>query len=588
VNAWNKLVTRLSRLIRPAGVPDTTRPIDSRIVINRIVSQTVRLNLLFMTGKTISVEVRHREYRDLAAEISGYHGGYLLSAVGESGGRRCGVLLPPAMVTFLVETILRTHQATIPDEDLALVRCMEWLDGNLSRLFFIDDLRPARFHRVVSRISSDQLESVLWQASDSSLVSFTFEGFSGYLIIDAAVHRQLTRDLQDGEFRRAVRSLVVTELVPDAEGDVKREDRDIQFFIERSHEFSLGTFFIPETFTTGGRTFHAVYESVIIPVNYREWLESAILTRTVDLKVNETWWRLVYTLTEPKLDGLLEAIGSPDSFFQAAIAGAGANLNGTGGALQVSCARYPIEPAIVHPMDLEDPVLLEARVHVHAGSMRMLVFVPRGLINALCRAILSPEEILFLLQTGRNQLIAVLALNEVLFRRGFADQLPKQFLDLPQPGEAGVTVPFHDLVEFFGDADLKIITQNFLLPRFGEKCVCLFNVQTPFVVNGEERTITYHPVLHRNFDRIAPFLPDSFRTEEEIVLRNYARINDFERLNFSAVAGLYRAITEDRLVVLIADYEFLRTERKAGRVDTREIVECMQKVEGAIEAEQNR
>ncbi|TVR75655.1 MAG: hypothetical protein EA427_00065 [Spirochaetaceae bacterium] len=564
MNAWKDLVSRLTRLVRRDSGPETARRVDPRTIIERIVVRTLEMNLLFMTGRTVPVAARYREYRDLEKEIARYSEGYLINALGESGGRRCALLLPPDMISFLVETILKTHGATVSEEDLALVRCMEWIDGRLSRLLFIEDLHPVEFQRVVNRLTGDRRESVLWHASDSALLSFTFEGFTGYLMIDAAEHRRLLRDLGEEEFRRAVRSLVVTEIVPDAPpagavpaaAPAAEEARDIQFSIERSHEFTLGNYFIPETFTSRDRTFRTLYERVIIPLNYREWIDAPVLSRTVDLEVNGKSWRLVYTLVEPGLEELLEAIGPPDSFFRSLLSRAVANLKAIGGELQVGRARYVSEPTMLQPMDLEEPVILTALVHTPGATLRMLVFLPQALITVLCLAILSPRELLFLQHTGRNALISILTLNEVLFHRGFADLLPGPVREQPELSEAGVTIPFHDLVELFGEPDLKVITQNFLLPRFGERCVRLFNIQTPFVAYGEadetgmrEKVITYRPVLHRNYGRIAPFLPDSFRREEEIVLRNYAGISEFERMNYAVMTDLHKAIAEDRLVV---------------------------------------
>jgi hypothetical protein len=91
------------------------------------------------------------------------------------------LLLPLDLVSFLVETILKTHGATIPEEDLALVRCMEWIDGNLSRLLFIDDLHPAEFRRVVNQLTVDRRESVpcmrtatLWSDSPRTTTASSF------------------------------------------------------------------------------------------------------------------------------------------------------------------------------------------------------------------------------------------------------------------------------------------------------------------------------------------------------------------------------------------------------------------------------
>ena len=579
MNAWQKLVARLSRRFHYERSADNTRPVDSRTILNRIVAQTLQTNLIFMTGKSIAVAVRHGGYQDLEREITRFRAGYLVTALGESGGRRSALLLPPDMVAFLVETILRTHGATVPDEGLALVRCLEWLDGNLSRLGFIDDTSEEphlrEFHRVVIPITGDPttgdpttgdpttddgLGSVLWHASDSALVSFTFEGFAGYLMFDVEVHRRLLRSLQREKFRRAARSLVLTEFLPDApstgSGASKDEERDIHFTIDRSHEFTLGRLFIPDTFGTGGRTFHTVYEHVVLPRNYREWMESPVLSRTVTLEISGESFPLVYTVAEPELEELLEVIGTPDSFYQALLTRGLANLQAIVGESRIGRARYVTEQTVVHPMDLEEPIVLAARVHTPATTLQMVVFLPRALINILCEAILSPLEILYLQRSGRNALVSILSLNEVLFHRGFSDLLPGSVRNASELRESGITVPFHDLVEHFGKADLKVITQNFLLPRLGEDCVRLFNVQAAFVEYGDadetgrrEKLTTYRPVLHRNFRRIKPYLPDSFQREEAILLRKYAGLGRFEHFNYSVMTELHRAIAEDRLVV---------------------------------------
>ncbi len=544
-------------------------------VINDFIAWAAGLNLLFITGEECGVTVSRVRFAEFEGAARKAGGGYILDAFESDELPRVSIFFPAPFIEKYFSIMKKTHQERCADSDRALDLLMDWLDGRITRLFFLENGEVRSFYRMKKPWAPADEEGLMWAASGCAIIAVSDKRHSFYLLVDERTDLRLKKDIAVSDFRKAVRALIITQLDRELAVEDDESGEDIILTITKPREFVLGRFFLPVKTTADNCSLTSRFNRIIIPYHGPAYASHDFHWMKLVLNADGGSYAVYYLFRDGGNGAVARALAS-SAVFRDILRETMVFLKTNCRSMQLSGIQFQ---AGAKPADEEAAgcAILSAGVKYNYEPAQALVFVTKPFLLLLTGHLLSPWEVSLFQFTMRNRLLAIVSLNKTVFSRGIQSFVRNLGADsIPMPVEI-TCLPFYEFMELIGDGDLKIIIQNYLVPKYGPSYRCLFTISiTERAASGDsEPAITRSRIVEVEYDRarFERFLPAALK-EEDDYWRYSVSQDRFDPVNREAMEGLFRAMESDRIVlsyraryVLVNQFFSLLQEEYAAEIE---------------------
>ncbi|MBN2051134.1 MAG: hypothetical protein JW760_11850 [Spirochaetales bacterium] len=523
-----------------------------------VFSDVLTQNLTMISGRPLTPVLRRLSPGSLETLGELDREGLFYNSFGASDAYSFSYFLPQGSFDTLKETFAHIHGEL--KDNLTPLRVCSWLDGNLSRLFFLQpEERPEAgspwrvypFFCLPKSYSPEEKDETLWRFSGNVLFRCKAGDVTFYLLGDAARLAEIEKRLNtSGTFREAVKGEVMLRYTG---GEAVFFDREttIRLRILQDKEFILGRLFIPPHPVLEGRRCRAVYRSILAA--YRPEVETGEDVTRFRLSFNfgDQVYEWYYSF---KMTGLED----DRQRLKAVVTGASKALKRV---MNIHGVRGNFLNPNIYP-DLSDHVCLEADILCGKTVARCRVFVDSAFLGTLARLMLPPWEVEYLKRNLFVRLLSVISLNQTLFRKNIHSfYRPGGLSETKEGAEQPAVIRISELLNLTPPEDFRLIVQNFFLARGWpiNSLQCLFFFEHSPKEGEPPRIYT-----DGSFDlpRFLSALPKVKRDEWNRSLSASLNWAELSERNLRAMMDLYEAMEEDRVVLSFRTRFLLKNEFK--------------------------
>lgn len=530
----------LKKLFHKKEVPE---PGGAGVVLSveAIFSDVLGQNLTLITGRGADVDLKRIPHSTFESLPVLDKAGVFYNTFRRSDGYPFAFFIPEAAFDELKSVFAGVH-GEAPDK-VPPSRVCAWLDGNLSRLFYLESAEeetPENRWQVMPFLAlpksyhHTEKDEALWRFAGSTVFDVTAGGYEFFILTDFHRLSKIEKHLaEEGSFRRAVRDQVMLRYTG---GETTFFDREssIRINIEKNSEFLLGRFFIPLRPRIDGKTGRTDFRSVVAA--YTDGIDTeSDRTRfalSFNFKDRVFQWYYSFRLTGPDQDR---------KRLKSIISGA---MKFLGNAMNIHGVRGHFLNPDIYP-DLSDHVCIEANIFIGNNTATCRVFVDSGFLTTLSELLLPSWEVDFLKRNLFVRMLSVISLNQTLFRKNiqsFYREKSTRRDDDTRPRVIRVA----ELLNLVPPEDYRRIVQNFLLARGHSVSTlqCLFFFECKVDADSPGKIC-----VDAAFDspRFLAALPRPKRDEWNRSLAASSSRQELQEMNLRTMLELYEAVKEDRI-----------------------------------------
>ncbi len=507
-------------------------------VLISIMADSLAMNLKRMTGSAMEAVVLQVKPEQFERFIEPVRSGYISSTFCGSDSFSSMLIIPADDAAALAGLM---KIAAGKAEDSAVTGTMlDALEGNLFHLFLPQCDPMPDFIRLKRKFGASEHESITWMVADSLLFSLKLGEASAGLMVPRELWDGLRVAASDKDYAWRLRSIAVNEYIP---GNVPDDETaSLPMDIAKPAEFMLGRFFLPFRMRLDGLRISSSFNRVLSGAT---WPAADTMCVSLELKVHDEIFRLWYGFEGYTAAKFSEAAGPFDEMFRGMLRDTLASMKSFCPEMKISGVRY--NSSCTAPADLSCCVMLCALLKINGAAAGTRIAVPVEFMNLIARNILPAWEIKQLKENMRSRMLCILSVNSALFARGIST-----FINSCRGGDDRMPVdtsclPFYEFAGLIPDSDLRIVAQNFILPRFSADYMKLFAVgvaeESPA---GQKMRRIYR--VESGIERIEAFLPQSVKDKPGDDM-NWTEAELFDDINRETMRALYGSVAGDRLLL---------------------------------------
>jgi len=530
----------LKKIFRKRGLPEPGE-VGSALRVEDICRDVLGQNFTLITGRQTPVTIRRMlpgSFEHLSALGCG---GLFYNTFSRSDSYPLSFFLSLDCADRLKTVFAYVHGE--PVDRVSPVRICTWLDGNLSRLFYLEERKDTGlddtwqvtpFLALPKTYNPEEKPEALWRFAGSELFCISSGEYEFFMLTDSARLGGVEKLLKlDAGFRRAVADQVMLRYTGGESRFFDRE-KSIRIRIEKNSEFLLGRFFIPLRPRIDGRPARTYYRAIVTSGH-----------PGTDTGEDYTRFRLNFNFKDRVFEWYysfhFSGIDEDRPRLKSIISGGMKTLKE---AMNIHGVRGNFLNPNIYP-DLSDHVCIEATIFLGNDSAVCRVFVDTEFLTTLAEYLLPPWEIDFLKRNLFVRMLSVISLNQTLFRKNIHSFYREKPLSLSASGTPRV-IRVSELLNLVPPEDYRRIVQNFFLAQGWSvgnmQCLFFFERRTE---EGEPVRIYMDSVF--DSECFLASLPRTKRDEWNRSLIACVGWQDLVEHNLRAMLALYEAMEEDRI-----------------------------------------
>ncbi len=530
----------------------------SALTIEDICRDVLGQNLTLITGKQAPVTIRRMPSGSFEHLSAFGVGGLFYNTFSRSDSYPLSFFLSSECMDRLKTVFAYVHGE--PVDRVSPVRLCTWLDGNLSRLFYLEERKDTGFDEtwqvspflaLPKSYNPEEKPETLWRFAGSELFYILSGEYEFFMLTDSARLGEVEKLLKiDGGFRRAVADQVMLRYTGGESRFFDRE-KSIRIRIEKNNEFLLGRFFIPLRPKIDGRPARTYYRAIVTSVH-----------PGTDTGEDYTRFRLNFNFKDRVFEWYysfhFSGIDEDRPRLKSIIAGAMKTLKE---AMNIHGVRGNFLNPNIYP-DLSDHVCIEATIFLGNDSAVCRVFIDTEFLMTLAEYLLPSWEIDFLKRNLFVRMLSVISLNQTLFRKNIHSFYREKPLPLSDSGTHRV-IRVSELLNLVPPEDYRRIVQNFFLAQGWS----VGNMQCLFFFEHRKDEGSPIRIYMDSFFDLECFLASLPRTKRDEWNRSLTACLGWQDLvehNLRAMLALYEAMEEDRISLSYPTRFLLKNEFQHG------------------------
>ena len=264
-------------ILRLLGLRPKKKKVDQKPdTVEKIFLKALRHNFLFITGEDQEIKISRTDFSAFEKSLNNANSGFMLNTFTDDEQFSFMFFFPGKFMGHFQNKLERVHN--IEKGMTSALKLVEWVDGNLSRLFFIKkkgmdpmEYSMEDFFKVPKEFTGPDREETLWRISGCEILKITVNNHDLYAFFNKDKDRELKNTMQsDTEFLRIIEDKVLSEFTGRTDDEPGTED-DISLNIAKPYEFVIGNFFMPLKTGFEGNRIKNIFKSITISSNYEKY-----------------------------------------------------------------------------------------------------------------------------------------------------------------------------------------------------------------------------------------------------------------------------------------------------------------------------
>jgi hypothetical protein len=517
--------------------------------IVEILQDAFAQNFLFICDEKSDVtlsKISIDEFENYLAEIKS---GFILSGMYASEKPRFTLLFSADFIKQILPVIKEKHSQEVNGDAAAVMKAMDWAKGNIDQLFQIDEnpeeIRPLEYFVLKKAYSPGDKEGFLWNISDNSIIKIAAGQLTFFFLMSENTESTLRSNLLNKSFRKAAWEMAQSIFKPVVSPGTQPPAINILRF-EKPKEFIAGNALIPQTASFDRFRIKSIFRRMAgsgsNPAKDGLWISASFASGGSEISVH-------YLIPGVSQKDFAARFGDPNIFFKNLLKDVLIFLKTNFPQLALSFSKLTIDVK-PDPAALAGCIQFNGELLVNYSRMGIAVYAPRKYFEAIYPLLLKPWEYRIPVKSARDYLIPLLSLNLSLFAKNVSVFMKKYKGAVAFLPAATSCMPVYELMDLLDNSDLRILIQNFLLPKYSVEIVKLFNIG---VMSKKESTGQGKPsvnVLQIAYEkeRINPMIPP-IAAEEIDRKEKYIKAEEFDSYNKSVLKEIMKAIASGRISV---------------------------------------
>ncbi len=368
-----------------------------------------------------------------------------------------------------------------------------------------------------------------------------------FLFVNEDTENILRLNLKNKSFRKSAWEMARSAYSPDASLPEKPAS-DATLRLEKPKEFIAGNLLIPQVAAFDRFRIKSVFKNITAgnfvtnPIKDGLWIRIFLTSGGSETSIN-------YFIPGVSKKDFAERFGDPNIIFKYLLKDVMLFLKANCPALAVSFVKLSVD---LKPdaAAIANCIQLNGELFVNYSRMGIAVYVPGSYFDMVYPHLLKPWEYRLPVKSPKEYLVPVLSLNMALFNKNVSSFMKKYRSGLAYLPAATTCIPVYELMDLMDNFDLRILIQNFLVPKYSTGIARLFNIGIPVKNEAQQTGKRSANVFQVAYDkeRINPMMP-SVIAEEIGRKEEYIIADEFDSFNKGVLKEIMKAIAAGRITI---------------------------------------
>jgi hypothetical protein len=506
-------------------------------------------NFLYIKDEKTEVTLTRMSFEDFENQLTEIKSGFISAGFYGSERTRFTLLFPADFIKQILPVIKEKHPQEVNGDAAAVMKAMEWSKGNIDQLFRVEKnpeaIKPVDYLILKKTYSPGDKDGFLWNVSDNRIIKIAAGQLTFFFLISEDTESVLKSNLENKPFRKAVIEMARSIYSPEAIPVTQLPAMNILRF-EKPKEFIAGNALIPQTASFDRFRIKSVFRRMAAggtnPAKEGLWMCAFIASGGSEIAIN-------YLIPGVSQKDFMARFGDPNVFFKNLLKDVLVFLKVNCPQLALSLSKMTVDVK-PDPAALAGCIQLNGELLVNYSRMGIAVYAPRKYFELIYPLILKPWEYRIPVKSTLDYLIPLLSLNMALFGKNVSTFMKKYKGAVAYLPAVTSCIPVYELMDLLDNSDLRILIQNFLVPKYTAEIIKLFNIgvqsKKESAGNGKSSVSVLQVAFEK--ERINPMIPP-FIAEEMDRKEQYCKAEEFDSFNKSVLKEIMKATATGRILV---------------------------------------
>lgn len=541
----------LNKILGLFGIHHDRRDYEKDEIV-RFIRDSFSTSFRFINGNRAGLSVFKTGIEELGRQLDFIESGFIASGFSVSEQPDFMVLYPLDFIGRSIEDAGNKQLFNGENESADQLRFIDITLSGIPDFFYLQlnhdgGIVPGNYYMLKMEYSRRDIDSFLWYASGSTVLRIEYDKRSIFAVYRKETEARIRTSIGSSEFSKSKHGLNSPGYVS-RPGDNYNNETEIKLVIEKPKEFLAANYFIPLVTRFDRFRIKCIFDSMLIPDKKSELVSGRGTWLKVSIVISGSTYNFFYQFPGLTTEEFSERFGDRDTFFKNLLKETLLNIKSGCQGIRLDSAKYFLN---------EKPdsgffsccVILNGKFIVNYSTIEISVFVSGNLITLLNSLHLNQQEYNASAESKSDILKTMLSLNAESFRRGVKLFFNKYKGALPYMPVITRCIPFHELIDFIDERDLRIIIQNLLVPQYSSDIAMLFNIGINVSRNGEDEKSNAQLKVIRlpyNRERVEKSIPVNIK-DDFFSKTIYSPASEFEKFTIKVMEDIIKAQASDRI-----------------------------------------